>query len=87
MPWVRDEDGRLVDPERDRISWDEDRLSFLGTRWQLFEVSLVGVPADAASMIRSLGSYDDQLTNVRARMVARARMVSRLGKLMRLGAD
>jgi hypothetical protein len=39
----------LVDPERDRISWDEDGLSFLGTPWQLFEASLVGVPADAAA--------------------------------------
>jgi hypothetical protein len=54
-PWVRDEDGRLVDPERDRISWDEDGLNFLGTGWQLLEASLVGVPADAAAAVRAIG--------------------------------
>jgi hypothetical protein len=45
---VRDEKGRLVDPERDRVLWAEDGLNFLGTRWQLFEVSLVGVPVAKA---------------------------------------
>jgi phage head maturation protease len=75
---ITDADGDVVD-ERD-VRWD-DELTFTATRWQLFEASLVGVPADAASMIRSLGSYNDELTNVKARMASRTRMVARQGRL------
>jgi phage head maturation protease len=77
---VTNADGKVVDPDKDRLRWDDD-LTYTATRWQLFEASLVGVPADAASSIRSLGSYNDELTNVKARMASRARMISRLGRL------
>lgn len=56
---ITDADGKVIDPDKDRVRWDDD-LTFTATRWQLFEASLVGVPADGASMIRSLGSGRDR---------------------------
>ena len=56
-------------------------------RHRRYECSLVGVPADAASMIRSLGGYSDELADIRARvmcrhrMACRARMVARMGRV------
>jgi phage head maturation protease len=75
---ITDADGRVIDPEVERIRWDEDGLIFTATRWQLLEASLVGVPADAASAVRSFGAgstYD--LADVRTRMLARQRMHER----------
>jgi phage head maturation protease len=72
---VTDADGDVVD-ERD-VRWDDD-LTFTATRWQLFEASLVGVPADAASSIRSLGANDPVIADIRARMHTRQRMVERM---------
>ncbi|WP_407174425.1 HK97 family phage prohead protease [Bradyrhizobium sp. STM 3562] len=74
---ITDADGGVVD-ERD-ARWDDD-LTFTATRWQLFEASLVGVPADAASSIRSLGD-PDVLRSVRARMRARHNIVLRNSRL------
>jgi phage head maturation protease len=71
---ITDADGDVVD-ERD-VRWD-DALTFTATRWQLFEASLVGVPADSASSIRSLSFCDPELANVVARMQARQRMYDR----------
>lgn len=56
---ISDVDGNVVDPEKDRVRWDED-LTFTATRWQLFEASIVGVPADGTAMIRNLGSGRDR---------------------------
>lgn len=56
---ITDPDGKVVDPDKDRVRWDED-LTFTATRWQLFEASLVGVPADGTAMIRSFGSGKDR---------------------------
>jgi hypothetical protein len=40
LKWeIRDEDGRIVDPEIDRVRAD-DRLIFEAVRWQLLEVSV-----------------------------------------------
>jgi phage head maturation protease len=75
---ITDADGDVVDEAS--VRWDED-LTFTATRWQLFETSLVGVPADGAAAVRSLGGYDSKLTNVKARMACRARMVARMGRL------
>ncbi len=71
---ITDEDGDVVD-ERD-IRWD-DKLTFTATRWQLFEASLVGVPADAASSIRSLGGRY-LIGDIRARMRALHAIVMRM---------
>jgi phage head maturation protease len=72
---ITDADGDVVD-ERN-VRWDDD-LTFTATRWQLFEASLVGVPADAASSIRSLGGgAAGVIADVRARMEARVRMHAR----------
>lgn len=56
---ISDADGKVLDPEKDRVRWDDD-LTFTATRWQLLEASLVGVPADGTAMIRSLGSGKDR---------------------------
>ncbi|MET4514349.1 HK97 family phage prohead protease [Bradyrhizobium sp. I1.7.5] len=74
---ITDADGDLVN-ERD-ICWD-DGLTFTATRWQLFEASLVGVPADAVACVRSIGS-SNELVDIRARMLARQRMFDRMGQL------
>jgi hypothetical protein len=79
---ISDEDGRVIDPDVERIRWDEDGLTFTATRWSLHEASLVTVPANQHSGIRSTGSgYDrafvphlDRLADVHARMWARQRM-------------
>lgn len=74
---ITDADGDLVD-ERD-IGWDDD-LTFTATRWQLFEASLVGVPADAVAGVRSI-SNPNELADIRARMLARQRMFDRMAQL------
>jgi hypothetical protein len=78
---VMDADGRVLDPEHDRISLDDD-LVFEAVRWQL-EVSAVSVPADPSAMVRSFGSRDDERArrNPRARMMARQRMYNRMSRL------
>jgi phage head maturation protease len=75
---ITNDDGDVVD-ERN-VRWD-DNLTFTATRWQLFECSLVGVPADAASSIRSLGGYNPVIADVVARMQARQRMYDRMARL------
>ena len=74
---ISDVDGNIIDPEKGRIAWD-DNLTFTATRWQLLEVSAVGVPADASSAVRSFGgAATGDLVDVRARMLARQRMHER----------
>jgi hypothetical protein len=57
---IEDGDGRVIDPEVDRIRWDDDSLTYTATDWELYEASIVSVPADSAAVIRSLGSGDDR---------------------------
>jgi len=75
---ITDADGDVVDERH--VRWDDD-LTFTATRWQLFEASLVGVPADGMSMIRSLADRND-LTSVRARMRARHNIVLRNARFL-----
>jgi phage head maturation protease len=75
---ITNADGDVVD-ERN-VRWD-DNLTFTATRWQLFETSLVSVPADAASSIRSLGGCNLVIADVIARMQARQRMYDRMALL------
>jgi hypothetical protein len=74
---VSDSSGRVLDPDTSP-RWDDD-LTFTAVRWQLLEASLVGVPADAASAIRSFGGVagHDGVTDIRVRMQARQRMHER----------
>jgi phage head maturation protease len=75
---ISDEDGDIIDPEKGQMRWDDTSLTFTATRWQVLEASLVGVPADAASAVRSYGSAaTGDLVDVRARMLARQRMHER----------
>lgn len=59
---ITDKDGRVIDPEVERLRFDEP-LTFEAKRWELLEASLVSVPADAPSMIRSLefGTGEDRV--------------------------
>jgi Caudovirus prohead serine protease len=57
---IKDGDGRVIDPEVDRIRWDDDSLTYTGTNWELYEGSIVSIPADSAAVIRSLGSGSDR---------------------------
>jgi hypothetical protein len=77
---ITDSDGRVIDPDVERIRWDEDGLTFTATSWSLHEGSLVSVPADALSGIRSMGGGLDRafreapvfkIADIRARMNAR----------------
>jgi hypothetical protein len=64
---ITDENGDVVDEEDVR---HQDNLTFTATRWALHEASLVSVPADALSGIRSM-SRNDGLADIRARMHSR----------------
>lgn len=77
---VTNGDGDVVH-ERD-VSWDDD-LTFTATRWQLFEASLVGVPADGTAMVRAMWCGSEEIENIRARMAARQRMVRRHMRMLR----
>jgi hypothetical protein len=67
---ISDENGDIIDPNSSP-RWDEN-LIFTATRWQLLEASLVGVPADAASAVRSFGgAATGDLVDIRARANAR----------------
>jgi Caudovirus prohead serine protease len=67
---ISDADGNVLDPDSSP-RWDEN-LVFTATRWQLLEASLVGVPADAASAVRSFGgAATGDLVDIRARANAR----------------
>jgi hypothetical protein len=75
----------VIDPVVDRIRWDDDGLTFTA-RWALHEGSLVSVPADPLSGIRSFGTGHDRATfigisnradDVLTRMQVRQRMCER----------
>jgi HK97 family phage prohead protease len=80
---ISDDEGNIID-DADSIRWD-DNLTYTATKWDLHECSLVSVPADPLSGIRSLGSGIDRaliigggvVADVRARMNARQRMATR----------
>jgi phage head maturation protease len=85
---VRDGDGDVVDPNRLRWDDQDNDLTFTATNWELLEVSLVTIPADAKSLIRSYAGRDIALPpgsgsdrklvrKVRARMRIRQRMLNR----------
>jgi phage head maturation protease len=78
---ITDDDGDIVDQKN--IRWD-DELTFTATRWQLFEASLVGVPADGEALVRGmpLGTGHFDLESVRARMRIRQRMLCRHLKVL-----
>jgi hypothetical protein len=56
---VTDAEGRVLDPDKDRIDIEDD-LTFTAKRWELLEASLVSVPADASASIRSFSSGQDR---------------------------
>jgi hypothetical protein len=74
---ITDPEGNVIDPEK-QLRWDDSENTFTAVRWQLLEASLVGVPADAASAVRSFGGVaGGDVDDVMARMQARHRMMTR----------
>ncbi len=79
---ISDGDGNTIDPAIDNTRWDENDLTFTASKWELLEISLCAVPADAAAGVRA---YRDRayppppkfITDARARMAARQRMYDR----------
>jgi phage head maturation protease len=69
---AHDENGNELDV--DRIGWSDDGLTFTAKRWQLYEASLVAVPADMASAIRNVGGDHSPVIDSRERMTIRQRM-------------
>jgi phage head maturation protease len=85
---VTDKKGNVVSP--DAVRWDDDGLTFTATRWNLHECSLVTVPADQHSGVRSFGSgldraafisANDNASDALARALSRQRMFER-GQLL-----
>jgi phage head maturation protease len=83
---IQDAENNVIDPEVDRIRWDEDGLTFTAVKWDLHEGSLVSVPADPKSSIRSFGTGVDhaafigtsnRVADALVRMQARQRMSER----------
>lgn len=80
---VQDGDGNIIDP--DHFRWGDDDLTFVGKKWELLEVSICAVPADAQSGFRNIDLVDraylapppPHLADIRARMAARQRMYDR----------
>jgi hypothetical protein len=78
---ITDSAGNILDPDVANIRFDDD-LTFEAVKWDLHEASLVSVPADSLSGIRSLGHGDraiafNDITDIRVRMMARQRMSER----------
>jgi phage head maturation protease len=73
---ISDEDGNIIDPEVDRVRWD-DNLRFVAISWELLETSLCAIAADSAASVRSLGGRADDIADIRTRMQVRARMAQR----------
>jgi hypothetical protein len=92
---VTDKKGNVVSP--DAVRWDDDGLTFTATRWNLHECSLVTVPADQHSGVRSFGSGLDRaafadpalgdLVDVLERMQIRQRMFERAAAAAIIGPD
>jgi hypothetical protein len=76
-----DQDGNVIDPEKSQLRWDDTGLTFTATKWELHECSLVSVPADSMSGVRSLGSGGERIADVRARMRARQAMTFRQARI------
>jgi hypothetical protein len=76
---IKDKDGHVLDPEIDRIRYD-DGLTWTAVRWELLEASLVTVPADVMASVRSAGGDCAvpaavwRVADLIGRMKARARM-------------
>jgi HK97 family phage prohead protease len=90
LEWeVQDGDGNILDP--DHFRWGDDDLTFVGKNWELLEVSICAVPADAQSGFRNIELFDraylsslpPHLVDIHARMLARARMVERQSEMQR----
>jgi HK97 family phage prohead protease len=89
LEWeVQDGDGNIIDA--DHYRWGDDDLTFVGKNWELLEVSICAVPADAQSGFRNdvdlvdrayLAPLPPHLVDIHARMVSRQRMVVRHSRL------
>jgi hypothetical protein len=81
---VRDAKGKVIDP--DSVAWGGEDSTFVEKQWELLEVSLCAVPADAASGFRNQTDLHDRvymptlpacLNDIRTRMEIRQRIIER----------
>jgi HK97 family phage prohead protease len=89
LTWeIRDAKGRVVDP--DNAAWGGEDQTFVGKNWELLEVSLVTVPAEAAARVRHHSDLHDRiylptlpgrLNDIRVRMEIRQRVTERQSEL------
>jgi hypothetical protein len=91
---IKDADGDVVDPERERLLWDA-QYTFTAKKWQLLECSLVSVPADPDAEIRTAQALITradgfvprkrrrEIAAVRARMRIRQAMLNRAQAFIR----
>jgi prohead serine protease len=78
---IEDGDGRVIDPDRERLNWDE-QYRFTAVKWELLETSLVSVPADPAALIRSRSLNGSAAigADVAAEILCRMRCRSRIAR-------
>lgn len=75
---IADENGRVLNPKIDFVPFDAE-LTYTGKRWELLEASLVSVPADSASSVRSIessGNAQDNRSNIMAENIERAEEIT-----------
>jgi phage head maturation protease len=75
---ITDGDGNIINPEKDRVRWDDDDLTFTATDWQLLEASLVTVPADTAAAIRSYAGRDRAMPCLTRGMISDSEIMARV---------
>jgi hypothetical protein len=84
---IKDGDGNVVDPERERLLWDA-QYTFKAKRWELQEASLVTVPADPDAEIRTaqalIARADGFISGSRRGRIADVREVKRIRQVMRV---
>ncbi|KWV48037.1 hypothetical protein AS156_25735 [Bradyrhizobium macuxiense] len=80
---ITDEDGRVIDPAKERLRVGEADYVFTATRWSLYECSIVSCPADPDAQIRQWGGNRDIADPAEYNRLAKFRMETRQRMLRR----
>jgi hypothetical protein len=85
---IKDEAGRVLDPEYDYISPDADDITYEATRWRLLEISICCVQQDPLAVITSVANAKTRTLELErgigpeAAAAARARMQATYDRAM-----